>query len=799
MKINLEKGLTSDEVRRRTSEGLVNKSIGNQSKTVGQIIAGNVCTYFNLVFAIFAGLLIMVRSYINMTFLPVIIINTLIGIVQEIRAKKVLDRLNLITAPKTKVIRDGKCVEILSEALVKDDLCVFLAGNQICADGEIVSGSVRVNEALVTGEEEEILKYPGDKLLSGSFVVSGECKAVLEEVGHESYAAKIMLEAKTSRRKQQSEMMRSLDNLVKIIGVIIIPIGIIMYLESRFILGNTIKDSVVSMIASLVGMIPEGLYLLASIALVVSVMRLGKRQVLIHEMACVETLARVNVLCVDKTGTITDNEMAVENVIYKGNEDEKAAACEQLKNVVHNLKNDNNTIEAIKEYCKKIEINTENLYRPASRVYSFSSEVKYSAVVIEGQCYVLGAPEYLMKDNYEQYKALMEEKGIQGGRALVLGQYFASDEELETLGKEPLARAVKLLAVIVLSNNVRREAGETFAYFARQGVNIKVISGDNPETVLSVARKAGIEGADDAVDMSYMDSDEKIKEAAVKYNIFGRTNPEQKKKIIKALQAEGNVVAMTGDGVNDVLALKTADCSVALGSGSDAAANAAQVVLMDSDFSSMPSVVLEGRRVVNNIQRSASLFLVKNIFSILLSIYTLIAVNRYPLYPTQLSLLGIFTVGLPGFLLAMQPNKEIIKGKFIHNVIIKALPAALTDFIIIIALTLIGEVYGTDHNQLTTMVALVIISVGLLMLIKICRPMNLIRGGICSAMTVGIVLSMLFLPNVFALYPLSLRQIAVTAACIAAALLLFVAICYIVERLTKMNLDKKEKRNVRTD
>lgn len=799
MKVNLEKGLTSEEVRRRVSEGLVNKSVGNQSKTIGQIIAGNLFTYFNLVFAIFAVLLIMVRSYINMTFLPVIVINTLIGIVQEIRAKKVLDRLNLITAPKTKVIRDGKCEEILSEALVKDDLCIFSAGNQICADGEIVEGSVRVNEALVTGEEEEILKYPGDKLLSGSFVVSGECKAVLQAVGYESYAAKIMLEAKTSRRKQQSEMMRSLDNLVKIIGIIIVPIGIIMYCESRFILKNTVKDSVVSMIASLVGMIPEGLYLLASIALVVSVMRLGKKRVLIHEMACVETLARVNVLCVDKTGTITDNQMTVEKIIYSGKDDEKAESNELLKEIVYNLKKDNNTIEAIKRYCKNLEINDNNSYRDASRVCSFSSEVKYSAVVINGECYVLGAPEYLMKENYGQYESIIEEEKIHGGRTLVLGQYFASEEELEVLGKEPLARAVKLMAVIVLSNNVREEAEETFKYFAEQGVNIKVISGDNPETVLGVAKKAGIEGADAAVDMSRIDSDEKIAEAAVKYNIFGRTNPEQKKKIVKALQARGNVVAMTGDGVNDVLALKTADCSVALGSGSDAAANAAQVVLLDSDFSSMPSVVLEGRRVVNNIQRSASLFLVKNIFSILLSIYTLIAVNRYPLYPTQLSLLGIFTVGLPGFLLAMQPNKEIIRGKFIRNVIIKALPAALTDFIIVIALTLIGESYGTDHNQLTTMITFVIIPIGLLMLVRVCRPMNLTRGSICLAMLAGIVLSVIFLPNVFAIYPLSLRQIVITAVCIALALPIFIIICYIVEWLAKKNLDKKEKRDVRAD
>ena len=634
-----------------------------------------------------------------MTFLPIVVSNTLIGIIQEIRSKRVLDKLSVLNAMQTKVIRDSQWNTVLSETLVKGDICCFEAGNQICADAVVHEGVVRVNESLVTGEADEIVKQAGDKLLSGSFVVSGSCIAELENVGHESYASKLMLEAKVGRKKQQTEMMRSLDSLVKLIGIAIIPIGIVLFLQAKFVLHNTVQQSVVSVIASLVGMIPEGLYLLASVALVVSVMRLGQKRVLVHEMACVETLARVNVLCVDKTGTITENKMSVENVIplTQAGENEPDKLNKLIAQVVANLENDNLTMNTLKEYFN------QNIEKKAVHIYSFSSETKYSAVEFEDGNYIIGAPEKVLLGDYDKYKDRISELAKGGGRILVFGSF---NDELD--GK-PLKKPVKPLAMIVLANPVRENAKETFEYFAKQGVNIKVISGDNPLTVSEVAKKAGINNADRYVDVSEFATDEELEAVAAKYTVFGRVQPQQKRVIVKALQNAGNIVAVTGDGVNDILALKCADCSVAMASGSEAASNAAQIVLMDSDFSCMPAVVLEGRRVVNNIQRSASLFLVKNIFSMLLTIFTLIAVNRYPLYPTQLSLLGAFTIGTPAFFLALQPNKSIIKGKFIVNVVIKALPAALTDFIVVAVVSITGEILKIPHDNVSTMITFIIL------------------------------------------------------------------------------------------
>lgn len=794
MKTDINIGLTAEEVAQQTAAGLTNESVGSQSKTIGQIVAGNVFTYFNLIFAIFAGLLIMVRSYINMTFLPIIVINTLIGIVQEVRAKKVLDRLNLMSAPKASVLREGSVSEVLSETLVCGDICIFKAGSHICADACVAEGSVRVNEALVTGEEDEIIKNVGDKLLSGSFVVSGNCKAQLEQVGHQAYAAKIMLEAKASRKKEQTEMMRSLDKLVKVIGVLIIPLGVIMFLETQYVLGNTLQQSVVAVVAALVGMIPEGLYLLASIALVVSVMRLGKQGVLLHEMACVETLARVDVLCVDKTGTITDNKMSVSKVIYLDADFDQERI---LKETIYNLNPDNLTITAIKEYFETKEALTD--YRRASEVYSFSSEVKYSAVVMDDCCYVLGAPENVLLDNYDVYYERLHKQGAFSGRTLIFGVYQANEEERKTLGAQKLVRSIVPIAAIVLANPIRKEAKDTFAYFAKQGVEIKVISGDNPQTVADVAGKAGIENAESAIDLSKVKDDAELAHAASHYTVFGRVNPEQKKKLVKALQKEGKVVAMTGDGVNDVLALKSADCSVAFGSGSDAAANAAQIVLLHSDFSKMPSVVMEGRRVVNNIQRSASLFLIKNIFSMLLTLFVLFSINRYPLYPTQLSLLGMFTIGAPAFLLALQPNKEIIRGKFIVNVIIKALPAAVTDFLIVLTIMLVGEINGIYHEQLSTMTAISIIAIGVLALIRICRPFDKLKAAVCITMIAGIVLSIWIVPDLFAIYPLTGMQMVTVAMCIAVAVPVFIAICAMTEQIVRRYKSRKEKEHVRTE
>lgn len=784
-KTDKDEGLTEEEVGKRTKEGLYNKAVGNQSKTVGQIIYSNVFTYFNLVFAIFAGLLIFVRSYINMTFLPIILCNTLMGIVQEIRAKIVLDRLTVLNAPKTRVIRSGREREVDSETLVLGDICIFQAGSQICADACVVEGVVRVNEALVTGEADEITKMPGDKLLSGSYVVSGECKAELEHVGYDSYVSKLMLEAKASRSKIKTEMMSSLDKLVKIIGILIIPLGIIMFLQAKFVLGNTVQQSVVSVVASLVGMIPEGLYLLASVALVVSVIRLGRQKVLVHEMVCVETLARVNVLCVDKTGTITENEMGVNEIVPL---DERVTNIHSLiAHVIRSFHEDNITMKTLKQYFDEKEdlCDLSQETGQLSRVHSFSSETKYSAVVYESKSYIIGAPEQVLLNDYELHKEMINEYAECGKRVLVFGEYSKDPE-----GK-PLDEPVKALALIVLSNPIRPQARETFEYFEKQGVRIKVISGDNPVAVRGVAKEAGIEGAEKCIDTSKL-SDEELKEAALNCNIFGRVQPKQKKIIIKALQEAGNVVAMTGDGVNDVLALKTADCSVAMAQGSDAAANASQIVLLESDFSKMPSVVLEGRRVVNNIQRSASLFLVKNIFSMLLTIFALISINRYPLYPTQISLMGAFTIGIPAFLLAMQPNKSIIKGHFLTNVIIKALPSGLTDFLVVMAATIIGAVMGIPHEQLSTMVTFIVIMVGILTLIRVCRPFDAIRLGICISMTAGVIAAAMLFSELFAISALPVHLWIMVIVCMAAAVPVFISMCLLVNKAVKLIALKNE-------
>ena len=757
-------GLTTEEVNKLKEQGLDNIPVGNQSKTIGQIIAGNVFTYFNFVFAVFAALLILVRSYINMTFLPIILLNTILGIVQEIKAKIVLDRLTVVNAPRTKVIRDSAVSEVDSVTLVKGDVCIFTVGNQLSADAILAEGCVRVNEAMVTGESDEVIKNKGDILLSGSYIVSGECKAVLTQVGHKAYAARLALEAKAGRKKKKTDMMKSLDNLVKIIGVVIVPLGIIMYVQSHFFLGHTIKNSVVSMVASLVGMIPEGLYLLASVALVVSVKKLARSNVLVHEMNCVETLARVNVLCVDKTGTITRPDMSVSDVVFL-----KDNVGKLIAGVAGNMDDDNETMKAIKNYY-----HITGRDNSAERVYSFSSQNKYSGAVLDGRCYIFGAPEYVLLDTYAEYEDIFERYSGHGERILVFGECVG-----DPCGNI-IEEAVNPYAFIILENEIRDTAKETFGYFASQGVDIVVISGDNPVTASKVAVRAGINNAENYIDATTLKSRQDIREAITKYTVFGRVVPSQKKEIIEAYKESGKVVAMTGDGVNDVLALKCADCSVAMASGSEAASNAAQVVLLDSDFSKMPQVVLEGRRVVNNIQRSASLFLVKNIFSILTTIFTLIAANLYPLYPTQLSLLGAFTIGTPAFFLALQPNKNIIRGDFLTNVIIKALPAGITDFIMLAVISIHGAVIGMSNEQISTVAIIVLLIIGMMSLIRICRPFDWLRALVCIAMGVGIAICLLFFKKIFAIAAINMVMLNMIIVYAVVAVGLFVLMCRIV-------------------
>lgn len=736
-----KKGLTSQQVQEHRLHGWTNKAVEPPSKTTKEIVHENVFTYFNLIFVVLAVLLCLVGSFRDLTFLPVIIANTLIGIIQEIRAKQVLDKLTMLNAPRASVVRDGKRSVINAEELVIDDIVIFKAGDQVCADAEVSAGEVQVNESLLTGEADEITKRKGDKLMSGSFIVSGQCHARLDKVGEDSYISKLTLQAKAMQSKEQSEMIRSLDKLVKCVGVAIIPIGIVLFSQAFFIQHDGFRESVTSMIAAVIGMIPEGLYLLASVALAVSSIRLAQKKVLLHDMKCIETLARVDVLCVDKTGTITENTMKVQKLIETDeyDEEEQGELSLLVGDFAAAMTKDNITMAALKEYFTKAS------GKSALSKTGFSSATKYSSVTFEDGAYVLGAPEFVLKEKYDDYAEEITEYASTGARVLAFGIY---DEEIDGT---PLTHGIVPFGFVLLANPIREAAKETFEYFAEQGVEVKVISGDNPVTVSNVAKQAGIKNADKYVDASEFEDEQSMRKAILNNTVFGRVTPNQKRKFVRVLKEAGHTVAMTGDGVNDVLALKDADCSIAMASGSDAAAQASQLVLLESDFSCMPQVVLEGRRVVNNIQRSASLFLVKNIFSFLLSVASVVFMFTYPLEPSQVSLISMFTIGVPAFFLALEPNKNMIKGHFLTNVLLKALPAALTDALAVAALVIFGRTFDVSSTDISTAATMLLAIVGFMILYKISAPMNKIRFSIVSGCIAGLLFCSIFLKDLFAI------------------------------------------------
>lgn len=742
-------GLSPEQIRVREENGWTNDEVASPGLTTKEIVHNNIFTYFNLIFLILAILLCLVGSFRNLTFLPVIIGNTLIGIIQEIRSKKVLDKLTMLNAPRAEAIRGGVSLNLEANKLVVDDIVVFRAGNQICADAIVEAGEVQVNESLLTGESDEITKKRGDRLMSGSFVVSGSCHARLDKVGADSYISQLTLEAKAMQQGEQSEMIRSLDKLVKVVGIALIPIGSILFVQSYFFNHDTFRQSIISMVAAVLGMIPEGLYLLASVALAVSAMRLASKKVLLHDMKSIETLARVNVLCVDKTGTITEDSMCVSEVAKaKAYDEEKMPELNQLiGDFVKGMDADNSTMRAMKEHF------TEHSEKVPKKVIPFSSTVKYSGAIFEDGAYVLGAPEFVLREDYTKYQGRIEQYTSKGFRVLVFGSYVGEPD-----GK-PLTGSVIPLGYILLLNKVRKEAPATFKYFADQGVAIKVISGDNPITVSETAKQAGIEGAENYVDAGTLKTEADIALAVSKYTVFGRVVPEQKRQFVQALKAQGMTVAMTGDGVNDVLALKDADCSVAMASGSDAAVQASQVVLLESDFSRMPEVVLEGRRVVNNIQRSASLFLVKNIFSFLLAIFSAVFMITYPLEPSQVSLISMYTIGVPAFFLALQPNRDIIKGHFLTNVFLKALPAGLTDVLAVGALVVFGQTFGVASKDISTAATMLLAIVGFMILYRICQPMNALRMTVWIGCVIGLLGCSIFLPQLFAITGMSKKCI----------------------------------------
>lgn len=791
-------GLTDEEVRQRVEEGLTNRADISTDKTTKEIVISNVFTYFNLIFLVITILLIMVGSFRNLTFLPIIIGNTVIGIVQEIRAKKTLEKMSLLNAPHADVIRNGSVKQISTEELVKDDVILLTAGKQICADAVVISGNIQVNESLLTGEADEVEKTEGSTLMSGSFVVSGECYARLEKVGNESYISKLSLEAKSMGGKEQSEMIRSINLIVKWVGIVIIPIGLILFWQSHFVNGESITKSVTSTVAAIIGMIPEGLYLLTTVALALSTMKLARKKVLLHDMKSIETLARVDVLCVDKTGTITEPDMKLKEIFLCKNSGadgtQTALTLDELKSLILDYANasvDNNaTMLALKAYAADtLTNNTSALHRTAVSQQAFSSSLKYGSVTFSDGTYLLGAPEFIMHEDFARIEEEIIPYADKGDRVLLFARYDGENVENGING------SVTPLGFVALANPIRENAVKTFEYFKSQGVAIKVISGDNPRTVSRIAIQAGIESAESFVDAATLDTEDKIADAVNKYTVFGRVTPKQKKQLVKALQAKGHTVAMTGDGVNDILAMKDADCSVAMASGSEAAAQAAQVVLLDSDFAHMPDVVYEGRRVVNNIQRSASLFLVKNIFSLLLSLFSVILMVTYPLEPAQVSLISMFTIGVPGFLLALESNKDRINGHFITNVMLKALPGGLTDVIAVGALVVCGEVFCISDASIGTIATLVLSVVGFMILFKISEPLNGMKYAVIIGNIAGLVFSGFFLKKLFALTDLSNICILLMIVFGFAAESLFRNLTLLVEKL-RGSYEKKKGFNV---
>ena len=739
------RGLTAAEAAERMQAGWGNVEVAPPTRTVGQIVRSNVFTYFNAVFVLLAAAIIAVRaSLFNLSFLGVVIINAIIGIVQELRSKKALDELNILQTPKAAVIRDGMETTVPVNELVRDDIVRFSSGEQICADALAVEGECLVNEALVTGEADEIKKRPGAELLSGSFVVSGECLARLTAVGEESFVNKLTIEAKKQKKPKRRGMMKSLTDLIKWIGVLIIPMGGAMMYKEVARLGRDLTSGVTSTVGALVGMIPEGLYLLTSLALVAGTLRLARRKTMCRQMDCIETLARVDTLCVDKTGTVTENKMVVEDIVllcpdrFIGDDIRMVMA-----DYVAAMRSDNDTMAALRKYF------TGQVNQRAMDALPFTSARKYGGVSFhEDETWLLGAPDILLGEAAGDYAALIDKYSAKGCRVLLLMLYDGqlTDEEL-TADKLPVA-------LILLANKIRPEAPDTFAFFADQGVSVRVISGDNPLTVSEVAKRAGIPGAERWADARELVTDEDMDAAAEDTVVFGRVTPDQKRRLVKALKRAGRTVAMTGDGVNDVLALKEADCSIAVASGSDVACQVSQIVLMDSNFASLPSVVAEGRRVINNIERSASLYLVKNIFSFTLALLSLLFTMLYPLTPAHLGLVNGVTIGIPSFILAMEPNRSLVKGNFLKNILLRALPAAMTDLFLTIGVMLFYLAAGLEDSAVSTICAGVMGVVGLMMVYRTAKPMNRLHIAMMIGLTAGFVVCFVFLKFVFNLVPL---------------------------------------------
>ena len=735
-------GLTLQEARQRLSGGWGNDAPESASKTDKEIILGHCITFFNIVFLILGLVLLLSGSSpLNMTFLVVVIINTAIGIFQEIRAKRAVEKLTLVAAAKLRCIRQNRMEMILSTELVRDDIVEFRSGDQICADAILRTGELQVNESLITGEADAVRKQPGDELKSGSFVVAGVGRAQLTKVGADSFAARLSAEAKANPQAKKSGMTRSLDQLIRVVGFALIPVGLALFYQHLKVLDLPLRASSEGTVAALVGMIPEGLYLLTSVALAASALKLSRKKVLVRDMNCIETLARVDVLCVDKTGTITEPQMQVEQVIPLSRH--RHEELETLLSAFYDdIEPENDTARAMADnFACGVGV-------ACTRRIPFTSQTKWSAAEFgKYGSVVIGAPEFVLGSRFREVEADTGEWTKLGYRVLLVAKYdgFPDYDRLDTDRLIPMA-------LVTITSRIREDAQETFRYFAQQGVAIKVISGDNPATVADVARRAGIVGADAYIDATELETEKDLCKAVERYTVFGRVTPDQKKKLVQALKKQGHTVAMTGDGVNDVLAMKEADVGIAMASGAQAASQVSQMVLLNNDFASMPGIVAEGRRVINNIQRSAALFLVKNIFSFFTSILSIFTTLPYPLIPLHLTVISTTTIGIPSFFLAMEPNYERIRGRFLPGAFRRAFPGGLTNIFVVMAAMLFMSYFGVSANETSTICTAILAVVGLLVLLEISKPMDTWRRIVWFSMATLLVLCFTVAPSFFQLY-----------------------------------------------
>lgn len=770
-------GLSSLEVEKRKKEGKVNISSNLKTKSVKRIFYDNIVTLFNLINVVLFIALLLVGSYKNILFMGVVLTNIAIGVFQEIRSKRSVDKLSILSERKITVLRDGKECEISREDIVLDDVIVLSRGSQVPADCILVRGECKANESLLTGESDLIQKKVNDEMLSGSFVSSGKCFAKVTKVGADCYAAKINNEAKYIK-KVNSKILKSFNFIIKLCTFVMFPIGVFFFINHLGVGNGNLQQAVVSTVAALIGMIPKGMILLTSSVLAVSIIRLSKSKVLVQEMYCIETLARIDVLCLDKTGTLTADSMNVTDVISFGSSEDEIKIA--LSSVVNASEEINATLDAIESYTKNV-----NPIK-ATSFSQFCSETKWSGGSFEnGKTYIFGAAEFVFK-NKEKYKNVFDkiDEISQTVRILTLS---VSDGKISN---SELPDDLQPMALILIKDKLRDNVNETIDYFKKQGVTLKVISGDSVKTVQNIAKEVGIEGVENAVDMSTVTSDEQLKEVAESCNVFGRVTPAQKKSLVLALQEKGHSVAMTGDGVNDVLALKEADCSVAMASGSDAARNVSQLVLVNNDFASMPSVVAEGRRTINNIEQSSALYLVKTIYSVILSIIFIFINSRYPFEPIQLTLIGAFTVAIPSFVLALQPNDNRIKGNFTAKIFAHAIPSAVCVILNIILIISMGNFFGVSNpDELSTLCVYLTALSCFLLVVRLSLPINLLRGVMLAVSISGVVLGSLFFSSLFSVVPLSAQGLIMLAVLAVVTLILF-NVMYNINRQIIKKFDK---------